>query len=293
MTDTLVKLRDYAEKRLALAAQRLHIILLEAKGWAKLQVVSCGPVHVLTVRRPQTYGVYQFDEAQIDYCLSLVNKAIVLCAWLAATARDQLWRFKEFKLWLQYGEASGVCMMMLLLTRAESHRLHTDDVKIRPLSWDILEVNRYLVDGLNGCELDRWFEGDRVPSVTPDEIRAPPMRKTLAQAMKETREAIDKPRPPPWEAPKPPGDISGLDRNVDQLVQEIARVGQRVFGHAGSGLGDTVTVHGRWTAPSGKGKERAAERPRMRERTTVEEGLATQYVLMSVPRMDERVGRRE
>ncbi|KAF8591837.1 hypothetical protein K439DRAFT_607086 [Ramaria rubella] len=36
MTDAFVKLRDFAEKRLALASQRLHIILLEAKGWSKL-----------------------------------------------------------------------------------------------------------------------------------------------------------------------------------------------------------------------------------------------------------------
>ena len=44
MTDALVKLRDYAEKRIALASQRLHIILTEAKGWAKLHVyhmLSC------------------------------------------------------------------------------------------------------------------------------------------------------------------------------------------------------------------------------------------------------------
>lgn len=38
MTEALVKLRDYAEKRLALVAQRLYIIMQEAKGRAKLQV---------------------------------------------------------------------------------------------------------------------------------------------------------------------------------------------------------------------------------------------------------------
>ena len=47
---------------------------------------------------------------------------------------------------------------------------------------------------------------------------------------------------------------------MDQLVQKIARVAQWVFGHVGSRLGDTVTVHGWWIMLSGKGNEWVAER---------------------------------
>lgn len=35
MTDAFVKIRDFAEKRIALASQRLYIIMKEVKGWAK------------------------------------------------------------------------------------------------------------------------------------------------------------------------------------------------------------------------------------------------------------------
>ena len=70
------------------------------------------------------------------------------------------------------------------------------------MSWDILEVNRYLMDGLDACELNRWFDGEgenRVPTVSPDDIRAPPVRKTLAEVMVQAREALDKPPLRPWE----------------------------------------------------------------------------------------------
>ena len=70
------------------------------------------------------------------------------------------------------------------------------------MSWDILEVNRYLMDGLNGCELDGWFDGEgenRVPPVGPNDIRVPPVRKTLAEMMEQAREALMKPPARPWE----------------------------------------------------------------------------------------------
>jgi hypothetical protein len=84
----------------------------------------------------------------------------------------------------------------------ESNRVHTDDGKIRVMSWDILEVNRYLMDGLNRCELDSWFDGEgenRVPTVTLDDIRAPPVRRALAEVMQQAREALNKPPRRPWE----------------------------------------------------------------------------------------------
>lgn len=65
-------------------------------------------------------------------------------------------------------------------------------------------------------------------------------------------------------------DISSLDHNMEQLVKEIVKSCQRVFANAGSGLGQTVSVYGRCSAPSSKGKEREMETLCMRERTMVE-----------------------
>ncbi|KAF8591838.1 hypothetical protein K439DRAFT_607126 [Ramaria rubella] len=173
---------------------------------------------------------------------------------------------------------------------AESNKVHTDDGKLRSLSWDVLEVNRYLMDGLNGCDLDRWFDGEgenRVPSTTPDDLRAPRVRKPLAQVMKEARAAIEEPAPPPWEAH---ADLKDLDRNLEQLIKEIAKACQTVFSKAGTSVGQTAAVDKQWTAPSSKGKEKELETFRMRERTVVENEVATQYVLVSVPRRGERLG---
>lgn len=36
MTEALVKLRDYSEKRVAPACQRLHLVLEELRGWSQL-----------------------------------------------------------------------------------------------------------------------------------------------------------------------------------------------------------------------------------------------------------------
>ena len=38
MVEALIKLRDYSEKRVAPACQRLHIVLEEIHGWSQLYV---------------------------------------------------------------------------------------------------------------------------------------------------------------------------------------------------------------------------------------------------------------
>ena len=40
-------------------------------------------------------------------------------------------------------------------------------------------MNRYLVDGLNGCELDQCFEGNQVISIMSDKIQAPLVHKAF------------------------------------------------------------------------------------------------------------------
>jgi len=36
VTEALIKLRDFAEKRIAPALQRLHVVLEEVQGWSRL-----------------------------------------------------------------------------------------------------------------------------------------------------------------------------------------------------------------------------------------------------------------
>lgn len=38
MTETLTKLRDFSEKRIAPACQRLHLVLEELHGWSQMYV---------------------------------------------------------------------------------------------------------------------------------------------------------------------------------------------------------------------------------------------------------------
>jgi anaphase-promoting complex subunit 4 len=52
--------------------------------------------------RPQ-YSVFELAGNDIRICLELASRAIVISGWLAAIARRELVRFKEFIKWLTYG----------------------------------------------------------------------------------------------------------------------------------------------------------------------------------------------
>lgn len=77
-----------------------------------------------------------------------------------------------------------------------------DDMRMRALSWDVLEVNRYLVDGINGSGLDKFFDREgkgQIPTVTPYDVRAPAVPATLEDAIKAARQVLDKPPHRPWD----------------------------------------------------------------------------------------------
>lgn len=57
--------------------------------------------------RPQLYGSFEISTEEIDECLNLAARAIVLAAWLAAVARQEFFRFTEFMLFLRYGTCFG------------------------------------------------------------------------------------------------------------------------------------------------------------------------------------------
>ena len=60
-----------------------------------------------SICRPQLYGEYGFVTTEVDECLELTARAIVISAWLAATARRELARFAEFITFLR----AGGCML--------------------------------------------------------------------------------------------------------------------------------------------------------------------------------------
>lgn len=66
-------------------------------------------------------------------------------------------------------------------------------------------------------------------------------------------------------------DISKLDRNLERLIKEVAKVCQRIFASAGLGVGRHVTIDRRTRQPTkaeSNGKE--AGNCVVRERTTIQ-----------------------
>lgn len=52
--------------------------------------------------RPQ-FSLFELEEEDIKVCLDLAGRAIVISGWLAAVARRELARFKEFISFIRYG----------------------------------------------------------------------------------------------------------------------------------------------------------------------------------------------
>ncbi|KAG6899924.1 hypothetical protein C0993_005314 [Termitomyces sp. T159_Od127] len=127
MTEALAKLRDYSEKRITPACQRLHLVLEEIQGWAQLSV----------------FAPFELSLKDINTCLEMTMQMIVLSAWLAATARQELFRFKAFLHWLRFE------------TSAANPSI---DNAPQPRH-DILEVNNYFISGLVTSPIDQWFTG--------------------------------------------------------------------------------------------------------------------------------------
>ncbi|KAG6851048.1 hypothetical protein H0H93_002940 [Arthromyces matolae] len=127
MTDALAKMRDYSEQRITPACQRLHIILEEVQGWAQL---------------PE-YTLFDLPLADIQACLDLLSRMILLLALLASTARLELSRFKAFLHWLRF----------------ETSALNPSSDNVPQLRHDVLEVNNYFISGLASSPIDQWFTG--------------------------------------------------------------------------------------------------------------------------------------
>jgi FtsH-binding integral membrane protein len=49
------------------------------------------------------YDAFELPAEDVDECLELCGRAIVISSWLAAVTRRELSRFKEFICWLKHG----------------------------------------------------------------------------------------------------------------------------------------------------------------------------------------------
>lgn len=61
---------------------------------------------ILSLIRPQHYGPYEFRTNDIEIALDYAAKCIHVNIWLAAAAREELSRFREFMTWLRMGKNS-------------------------------------------------------------------------------------------------------------------------------------------------------------------------------------------
>ncbi|KAK7064216.1 DEAD-domain-containing protein [Favolaschia claudopus] len=195
VTEAIAKLRDFSEKRVAPACQRLHLILEEVLGWSLL---------------PQ-YATFRLVTRDIEVCLNLTGRAIFIASWLAAVARRELSRFKEFITWIRSETAAN----------AQPDLQH-------PLRHDILEVNNYLMSGLVVSSIDKWFMGP-VPQFNIDELGIVNGNADLATTIEQARVAIDGTK---WQVTTVQNELNHLDRNLDALMHELASRCQRVFDSA-------------------------------------------------------------
>jgi len=77
-------------------------------------VVLLGDIDSKLQVRPNEYALFEIPDQLVEQCMASVARAIVLAAWLAASARRENNRFKEFIAWLRYGEPRNQRIITLL-----------------------------------------------------------------------------------------------------------------------------------------------------------------------------------
>ncbi|PFH54494.1 hypothetical protein AMATHDRAFT_134140 [Amanita thiersii Skay4041] len=201
MAETLAKLRDFSEKRVAPACQRLHLVLEELHGWSHLK----------------QYNPFELSMDELNICLDLTGRSVVIASWLAGVARRELSRFKEFISWLRF-ETSVIANTANDSNSVPKH--------------DILEVNNYFMSGLVVSSIDKWFMGP-VPSFSPRDLGLPGDGYVgIQDVLEKARSVLDTPGKVTWQVNGIQKDLSHLDRNLDALVHELVMRCGRIFNHA-------------------------------------------------------------
>ncbi|KAG6902868.1 hypothetical protein C0995_010037 [Termitomyces sp. Mi166 len=201
MTEALVKLRDYSEKRIAPACQRLHLVLEEIQGWAQL---------------PE-YAPFELSLKDINRCLEMTMQMIVLSAWLAATARQELFRFRAFLHWLRF----------------ETSAANPSSDNAPQPRHDVLEVNNYFVSGLATSLIDRWFIGPAPQFSLQDLLRE--SGKSILDVVEQARTVARGNHTHAslgFQSMSLHNDAKFTDKNLDSLVNELVTRCKRIFDRA-------------------------------------------------------------
>ncbi|TFY75344.1 hypothetical protein EWM64_g8669 [Hericium alpestre] len=196
VNEALMKLRDFAEQRVAPACQRFHIIMEEVLGWSQL---------------PQ-FAICALQKEDIDFCLQMTSRAIVSANWLAATARRELSRFKEFMKWLRF-EIANV------------------NPTVEPMQQprhDILEVNSYLMSGLVDSEIDSWFFHGP-PKFSPQDLGVPHEKQDLPSVINRARHALLEDSSTNLSHTVIRRNLGTVARNMDTLIQVLAKRTEQIF----------------------------------------------------------------
>lgn len=211
MIETLTKLRDFSEKRVAPACQRLHLVLEELHGWSQLL----------------QFNQFELCVGDLTTCLDLTGRAVVIASWLAGVARREIIRFREFLSWLRFETA------VIANTNPDSGPVPKHD---------FLEVNNYLVSGLVVSSIDKWFMGP-IPSFSPRDLGLPgDAYSSISSVLEKAHLVLNTPGQVAWQANGTQKDLSHLDRNLDALVQELATRCRRIFDHAACAVARSAVI---------------------------------------------------
>lgn len=88
-----------------------------------VSVVDCAVCFLTPHSFPRPpYASFELSLEDATKCVDHVKRAIVMASWLAAVSRRELVRFKEFILWLRYGNRRPCCIVLRPIITVFAHR---------------------------------------------------------------------------------------------------------------------------------------------------------------------------
>ncbi|KAF9069043.1 anaphase-promoting complex, cyclosome, subunit 4-domain-containing protein [Rhodocollybia butyracea] len=260
VTEALVKLRDYSEKRLVPACQRLHLVLGEVRGWSML---------------PTLYSAFGITHNTVNQCLAMLKQAVILASWLAAAARREHLRFKEFMLWLRYAT-------VILNPTTET---------AAPIRHDILEVNQYLMSGLQHSAIDRWFAGP-LPDFQPTDFSLLSNRASIPDTMRDCGMVLQHEPKSIYDGTSkiPPDGFNEtgtpVNRNISALIGALAKCCREVFDRPSGAATRAATISPGFGSATVPASPLSISHPNnlIRERTQVDkDGYYIEYLVIHAP----------
>lgn len=259
--EALIKIRDFSQQRIALAFQRVYLMLEEVLGWSQL---------------PQLYGLCELQTEDIEQCLKMTNRAITAASWLSATARRELSHFREFMKWLRYEIA-------IASNTSDGHTVPQP-------RHDVLEVDSYLMSGLINSQVDKFFRHG-VAHFQSRDLGVPDEPPDLSAAMKRARNALKDPTQTSLQHAVAQDDHHHVDRNLHLLVQDLAKRCGAIFLCAASATARSAEVSHETRPSSGPSSFPSDDRYSIWERTIVDEeapSRVVQHLAIHVPSAEYR-----